>query len=446
MLGWVFSWLLTFSGLLYGWLNPFFGLMVYYALSNLRPPFTWFWSFDFRNPPQMAQAAAISTLVGWLLIGGGDVKNLGRVKWPLFGLVLYLLSGTLAWKFTAIDERIAWIFLSTQLKIGLMAMVTLTLVTSARQVTIFAWTIVASLGYLAETFNEWYFQAPLYLWRNGWGGIDNNGVAMVMVMGVPLAFFLAINDKRWWVKGLLFFAVACMIHVVLFSFSRGGQLGLCMVGAVLFVFALVALPRKMLTLALAVVFVIIALRLAGPEVRERFWTIFADPAERDASAASRFDTWKAAIACMRDHPLGVGPRNFNLISQEYGLVVNKSVHNLFLQTGADYGIAGMIGLIIFYVGTALSCFYMSLHRVSRRLVWPRYFGQMVTISLAGFLVCSTFIGMESVEAAYIISLLGLTTVAYVRRIAASEANAVLAVLPELEQVPGENRNPELQPA
>ena len=178
----------------------------------------------------------------------------------------------------------------------------------------------------------------------------------------------------------------------------------------------------------------LGLRLAGAEVRDRFNSIFNDAADRDTSAASRFTTWSAAWACMKDHPLGVGPRNFNLISDQYGLVRNKSVHSLFLQTGADYGIMGMIGLATFYFATIFKTFKMASSDTARRLVWPRYYGHMVCISLGGFLVCSIFIGMESIESGYIISLLGLCTVMHVDRVAQSKPMGEVAI-PELEQVP-----------
>lgn len=137
---------------------------------------------------------------------------------------------------------------------------------------------------------------------------------------------------------------------------------------------------------------------------------------------------------MVDNPLGLGPRNFNRVSHHYGLAWNKSVHNLFLQVGADYGFAGMIGLMTFYFGTAFQCYFMSRSRVARRMKWPVYFGQGVTMSLAGFLVCSTFIGMEAVEIGYIVAMLGLGTVAYVRKVEALEPPPD-SVLPEMEQVP-----------
>jgi O-antigen ligase len=456
MIGFYVSWIFAVAGASLGWIYPFFGLMVYYALSLLRPQFTWHWNFvDVGNSPSFSQWAAVSTLIGWAIKGFGRMDMLRWVAVPMGGLALYLASGLYATYFNApaqgqdgIDR--AWEVLTLQSKVGLMALITITLVADPSSVKIFGWVAVLSLGYLGETFNEWYLQSNVYLFFNGWGGIDNNGVAMVMVMGVPLAFFFIINEKRWWMKVILFIATGAMVHTVLFSFSRSGQLGLIMVATVLFFVALVALPRKGLTIALAVVFILITLRLAGPEVRARFATIWVDKSEMDASARSRYDTWNAAWMCIQDHPMGVGPRNFNLISDRYGLPADKSVHNLFLQTAADYGILGMIGLAVFYVGTCYQAFTAALTATARRMGWPRYYCHMVTVSIAGLLTCSQFIGMEAVEAGYIIAVLGLCTVALIRSIAATEPHTASGKLPELEEVvehaPEDAGEAEAQPA
>jgi len=413
--GWIFTNLMSLMGIGYGWVSPFFGLMIYTAFAILRPPWLWFWAWPGGDAPRFSLFVAISTMAGFMFKGMPTKGAIQHVKLPMYGLFLYLLSGLFAWKFTAVSSARAWDALDIQLKIGVMSFVALCLVRNAKQISIFAWILLLTLGYLAFEFNTQYlFDGWNRIYWNGFGGVDNNGVAMIMVMGVPLAFFLGINTKKISAKLVCFFSVACMVHVVLFSFSRGGQLGLCIVGATLFLIALFKLPNKILTIIIAIFFVWLALHLAGEEVRQRFWTIFADEGERDASAASRFDTWTGAWNCMKDHPFGVGPRNFNLISHRYGLPPNKSVHNLFLQTGADYGFLGLLGLFMFYGGTIIKTYAMASTSRAIDLGWPRYFGHMVCISLTGFMVCSTFIGMESVETGVMIALLGLATVSYVK--------------------------------
>lgn len=434
-IGWLFTNLLALSGVCYGWLNPFYGLMVFYAFSILRPTQLWFW--ESWPTERYSFYLAIATLIGWASKGFGDWSGLRGVKIPLFGFGLYLTAGLVTWRVTAISPSRAWLFLYPQITIGVMMLVTVSIVRDAKQIKIFAWVLTATLGYLAWAFNSQYlFDDWNRVFWNGFGGIDNNGVSMIMVCGVPLAFFMGIYDKRKWVKGLCLLAALLLIHEVLLTFSRGGQLGLCIVGAGIFFVALFHLPKKGMTILMAVVFVFLTLHLAGAQVREEFWSIFVDPEDRDASAASRFDTWGAAWRCMLDHPMGVGARNFNLVSQNYGLAANKSVHNLFLQTGADYGFIGMGGLMLFYLSSLFSTFFMTRTDVAKKLIWPRYIGHMVSVSLGGMLVCSVFIGMESVEVGVLIALLGLCATGHVNRATESPGASASVSVPELEQVPG----------
>lgn len=443
-LGQLFTYLISAAGTTYGWLNPFFGLMVYTSLSILRPTHLWFWvDWQFRR---FNYTVALSMIIGWLMNGLGDWSGLRKIKLPLWGLGIYMGMGVFTYQFVSINQRHAWRYLYPQLTIGLMALMIISLVRTQKQIITLAWVIMLSLGYMAWNFNVQYLDNPFYLRLRGFGGVDNNGVAMMMVCGVPLGFMMGVNAKNPWAKGVCFLSTLTLTHVVLFSDSRGGMLGLCIIGFALFLISLVLLPNKGRTLILACLALAAALHMAGEGVREHFLSIFLDKDELDASAASRYSTWAGAWACMKDHPLGLGPRGFNLVSHQYGLSRNKSVHNLFLQTGADYGFLGLFGMCLFYFGTMIKTFFMTLTVTARRLVWPRYFGQMVALSLAGFTVCSTFIGMESVEIAYIISLLGLCTVAYVDRVSLGEDMVDEGDLLEMQEVPDPEEYAELVPA
>jgi len=430
---------LAVFGTAVGWIAPFVGLMIYYWFAILRPPFLWFWSFmNIGYNPRFSFYLGISTLLGWAMTGFGSFSGLRGTFIPMMGLLVYYGCGVFTTEVYAVWPEYSWIMLENQIKIIVMVIVTLTIVRDARHIRIFIWVVIASLGYLAYVFNDWYRMNPMYLHNNGFGGIDNNGVGMIMVMSVPLGFFMAMYDGRLWVRLLTFFAVACQVHVILFSYSRGSQLGLLMVGVAIFFFAIVQMPRKFLTLTCAAIFVFITLQLAGEGVRQRFMSIFAE--DLDKSAESRFSTWRAAWACIKEHPLGVGPRNFGAYAPDFGLTSGKAVHNLYLQTGADYGVLGALGLITFYLFTLIRTWMMSMTDVAKALGWPRYIGMGVCVSIGGFMLCSIFIGMESVEVGYIVSALGLTTVAYVNRVRDASPAGFAAGIPELIEVPLPHEN------
>src|SRR4029077_3541212 len=105
-------------------------------------------------------------------------------------------------------------------------------------------------------------------------------------------------------RGRALGCAAVMPHVFLFSCSRGGMLAMGVTG----VMAFFLMPKKVQHYAVFAAALLIALRLAGPQVRERFSTIFMRSDFRDASAQSRLDLWRDCMDAAIKHPLfGIGP-------------------------------------------------------------------------------------------------------------------------------------------
>jgi len=285
--------------------------------------------------------------------------------------------------------------------------VALTLISNFKQLRIFTFVIVVATGYLAYEMNyAFVIQNWNRLWIREFAGVDNNGMAMVFAMIVPVAMGLGAYEKNWGWRTLAWAPIPLNIHAVEFSFSRTGMLGLFFS----IPFLVWLMPRKLRTGVIMGLILIGGLAMAGPSVRHRFSSIFFDPHQRDASANSRFRTWAAGWECMNDHPyLGVGPRCFGNYSRQYGLAGGKSIHNLFLQVGADTGFPGMSFLIGIYAGTILA---MLRHRKLRALYspWYPYWCAMIISGLGTAVVCGQFIGMERVEMPYFLCAIGLAAV------------------------------------
>src|SRR5690606_38528403 len=130
------------------WLNPTFGLMVYYCFAILRPPHLWWWSVGTTGSRYLLMVA-LATLVGWFLNGLGEWRKIKYVKWPMIGLGLYLLAGLFITYTNPINKAVALQFLEPQLKTGMIVLVGLTLFTQAHIVRLFAWVVTLSFGYLA---------------------------------------------------------------------------------------------------------------------------------------------------------------------------------------------------------------------------------------------------------------------------------------------------------
>ena len=176
--------------------------------------------------------------------------------------------------------------------------------------------------------------------------MDNNSYAISLVTCTGLAGFLAWHSERWWQKALAAGSAAFMGHAVLFSFSRGGMLGLIVLAVVAFA-VMPKGPKEYMAFALAVA---VGLGLAGKEVRERFGTSFAEEdGTREASAESRLVLWAACWDTIQKNPVfGVGPDHMPLRMEQYGFKKGKEAHTLWLQIGAELGLPGMFLLMSYY--------------------------------------------------------------------------------------------------
>ena len=231
---------------------------------------------------------------------------------------------------------------------------------------------------------------------------ENPEVGCIVVTGAGMAFFLGLAERRIWAKGLAFLAAVLMVHAVMFSFSRGGMLSLIITGVVAFLL----ISKKPAHVLMFVVALMLALRLAGPEVRTRFSSVFVDPAERDASTTSRLDSWKGCWDAMKHEPIvGVGPNHWRSVAGRYGYP-GLEAHSLWLQAGAELGFPGLGFLLAFYGICVMRLYPMTRPRAQIPDPWLRDVARMVIASLAGFAVAAQFVSISGLELPYYVVMVG----------------------------------------
>jgi probable O-glycosylation ligase (exosortase A-associated) len=428
--GLLFTYLLTYGGAVVSLFSPHVGLLIYVCFAIVRPDFMWHWSVPSGN---YSRFVALALLLGWalqsfgkwcqeagaqgllesvgtffakgLLSGvalliGWPLKELGRSQLILTLLVWFWLWSALSTLFAA-NESVARDFVESLGKIVLIFLVGLTTLDSVAKLRQLAWVIVLSQGYVAFELNVSYFSGYNRLVEEGFAAMDNNCNAVAMVTCIGLAFFLGLHSSRWWLKVLSFVLALLMVHAVMFSFSRGGLLALCVSAVVGFVL----MSKRPLHYAVMLATVAIGFYLAGPEVRERFVTAFAESPERDASAGSRLLLWSQCWDTMLKNPIvGIGPDHWPLVVHEYGWPRGKEAHTLWLQIGAELGFPGLLLLLGFYVATIVR-----ILRLCRRPdlpdPWLENAARMVVPSLIGFMVAAQFVSLEKLEAPYYVALI-----------------------------------------
>lgn len=399
MRGLIYVYVLTYLGALLALFYPLVGLFIYIHYAIIKPESLWYWSVGAQGPGRYSFIVAVGMLIGWAIRGLGDWR-LGRG-----GAAAAFLLGFLGWVslgyFFCRYPILAREYIVSLAKIVLPFLVGMSMIDDRRKIRQLAWVIVLSQGFLALDFNRSYYQGYNRVVLEAYGGFDNNCIAAAMVVGVLLSLFLAIAETRWSLRIVCFVAAALMANTIMFSFSRGGQLGLIAGGITGFIL-IPKHPKYYLVLLLAA---ILAFRLAGPEVRQRFMTIFVDPEQRDRSAESRMDQWRACIRTMRDHPfLGVGANHWPLQSEAMGLP-KMQAHSLWFQTGAEMGIPGLLLLSGFY-GVTIWRLLALLRRDSPAGEWDRAMARGVIAALVGFAVSVSFISVVWLELPYYTVLLG----------------------------------------
>jgi O-antigen ligase len=188
------------------------------------------------------------------------------------------------------------------------------------------------------------------------GSFDHpNFYSVYLIALIPLAAAIALSrGVPTRLRRLAGVAVALALTGLVFSYSRGAIIGL-VVGALAWVFLL----RPGRVTLLATVLAVLTVVAAPASLKARF-----DPGTARDDAGLREALWQAAYDMGKREPLlGVGPNNFSvayerlvnrrgdaeerpLLDQGEGFVLPSSGHNVYLNTLAEQGVLGLLGLLV----------------------------------------------------------------------------------------------------
>jgi len=388
-------------------ISPFLGVAVYYLFAVLRPQFMWEWSLPVGV--SWSYYVALTTILaalGRLITGGGGQESAPRPTWwaghyavLAFGVwvcVSYLMAR---------DRFVASLWILEYVKIFVMFAASAILIRTVKEIWLLMVLTALALGYIAYEVNFLYLvNNYLGIYHNGYGGLDNNGAGLMLAIGVPLCFFAwegSAGRWRWFFLAL----IPVLLHAVLMTYSRGAMVSLLAVAPLVW---LRSRHRRQMTLA-GLGLALCLPFLAGPEIRERFFTVSSH--DQDQSAQSRFQSWAAAWQIAQENPVfGVGIRNANLLSHSYGAdMEGRTIHSQYLQIAAD---TGLVGLALY--ATALGTIWWGLCQARRQLGErsdaatrrSHALTSAVECGLAVFCVGAAFLSLEVVEPPYLLLLLG----------------------------------------
>lgn len=405
-------WLLLAACVVGAIVRPWTGCVAYYGFALLQPHWNWRWAIP--SDVGMQKYIAIATLLGFALTAG-KWATLPRV--PHIACAALLTFVTVAWigMSRSVDLAASQHAFNAFWKIALMALVTIRLIDTEKKLWYLLWTVSIAHTYNALRITEDYLsQGYCQYVETGWGfGIGSNQAAIIAVCCSAVTAGLVVAEKTLFRKLLPVLMLGLQMHEIMLLESRGTMLGAVVMAMVV----LSVMPRTGPNLSATLLAVLAAGVLAGPSVTSEFSTIFRDRENRDASAESRFYTWRAGFRVALEKPfVGAGfgassalvPRYY-AIDENSPLAKWKNVHNLPIEVAADCGFPAAVCYYVWFL--AIPFGVMARFR-SRGAGPSSTHGAAVAAGVAnlagtsGALVATMFSSGMLVEAFYLLAVIG----------------------------------------
>lgn len=372
-------------------IKPFYGLLVFSWLAYMRPQSIAWANADWQR---FSLYIAMALLIG-MILNCHQEKFFVKTKESYILLALWIMLAVST--FFAKWPDLAWPKFVEFSKIFFIAIVTTGLINSRKRFKYICWLISVSLSF-------WGIKGAIWGILRGWHAIgpsgsmiaDNNDFALALNMILPFFVYLGMNEDIIWRKLFFYLQFPFIIIAIIYTFSRGGFIGLC---AVLLMIVLKS-KRKFLGFTFLILGAILIFSFAPQEYKSRVETIKSY--EEDQSAMARITAWKVSWAMAKDRPLtGVGLNNFLSVVSNYHSFKLYVAHNSYLQLLSEAGFIAL-GIFLFLL---YSCI-MLLRRLRKSIVkddtnaWIFNSCHMLEIGILAYMVCGTFLSRIDFDLLY----------------------------------------------
>jgi probable O-glycosylation ligase (exosortase A-associated) len=327
--------------------------------------------------------------------------------------ILFIVTMTITTIF-AISPSHSWDIWNRAVKVMLLGFLVPILMATPRRIHALVWVIVMCLGYFG-------IKGGIFTLLTGSGGhvvgppdsqlVDNNNLALVLCMSLPLMNYLRLQTGSHLVRHGLLAAMIATTFGALGTFSRGGMIGLSVMAGYLWWKS----PRK-ISLALAIIAVIVPAYMFMPASwYDRVGTL--KDASNQTTFLTRWDAWKVNFNIAMARPLTGGGFSSSEDSEVYryysygksfyldpktGLTGGHAAHSIYLQVLGDHGFLGF-GL---YFGLLLSTLLV-LRRVRKAaskipsMRWAKDLVSMMQVSFLAFFVSGTALSIAYYDLIYL---------------------------------------------
>lgn len=388
---------------------PFIGLLVYFWF-DLASPHTVFWNSLSSLP--------LALVIGAVTFAGVVFSWKGPKQLNVFAglMILYVAWFSVGHLQALVPDAAAFKF-DRSLKVFLpLALFSMMIVTRARielVLWMFVGTIAASVIRGAAVTVSWGGGGYAVIGPIGSFIEDRSTFATVMVMSIPLVFYLArrsLNAPRGMIRYALYvFPLLALISLV-GSYSRAGLLAL---GATALV-AMALAKHRVILLAAAVVTGFALFHAAPQEWVERMQT--TQTYQQDDSAMGRLQSWRFAID-MAKHRLtggGFGVFRLNLSDVNAGGFVDS--HSWFFEVLGEQGVPGVLIICALYATVFWRLAWVGWKvRVHADLEWAGNLARMLLLAMVALLTGGFFVGISSYSFTYLIPMVAIGLANLVRK-------------------------------
>ncbi len=374
--------------------RPFWGILMWTVVSLLNPH-AFLWQVTREFP--WALAVAIPTLAGYFCFSFEFRRLLARETFIILLLWIWFTITTLhntqqpEFVHFAPDTWRRWQLVS---KILLMTVATIGIVNTWSRFRMLILVICGCLGILvAKAVPFMILTAGSFRLYGPPGSMlaDNNDLGLALNMTMPIFFFMGRTDANPRIRRVMKFLCIATIPAILFTYSRGALLGL----AAVLLFMFMCMRRRLVLIPILLLAGVFAVFLT-PENWQHRMDFRREGALIDDSALSRFNAWTYCWRLAQDYPLMGGgfeaftPRLFNRYAPN-PLDVHGP-HSVYFGVLAEHGFIGLM-LYLTLVGSTFLTLrkYIKFARFSGDEQLGSY-GNMLRVSLVGFLVSGAFLG------------------------------------------------------
>ena len=331
-------------------------------------------------------------------------------------LILFVVAVTISWYGAIVSTPDATDLYQKFLKEVVLAFAVMTVMTTRHRIHLVVLTVAISFGFLAVKEGLIFLLTAGGHKVIGTGSVgDNNSLATAVLMTIPMLYYLARHSAVRITRIGLLAALGLAVVTVIATFSRGGFVGLMVVG----LFMVKNSRNKFSSLALVVATGVLIYLLAPESWFERLNTI--NDASDDGSFMGRVVAWKISWLIAMDHPLFGGGMHAvqrllvwdtyrpylylldSVVKTPPADTMPHAAHSTYFEVLGDTGFVGFT-LFMAMLGMAFwNC--RSIIRMGRQhpsLTWAVDLGRMLQISLVVYCVTTALLSMGYFELLYVV--------------------------------------------